>query len=113
MAPRISFRDRLGRSKRSRGIILVHFGSFGFLLAPKSRIWGIFLIELLIAKLALIWMGFRMPKRVRNRSGENMNNLCFPKESSFFLTFDGVCFGLEIDDKDIVRNGARFWIAFQ
>ena len=35
MAPRTSFRDRLGRSKRSRGIIWVHFGSFGSLFAPK------------------------------------------------------------------------------
>ena len=39
MAPKTSFRDRLGGSKRSRGIIWLHFASFGSLLVPKMTPW--------------------------------------------------------------------------
>ena len=42
---------------------------------------------------------FLESKNVKNRSSENMKNLCFPVGKHRFSRFEGGCFGNEIDAK--------------
>ena len=81
-----------------------HFGViFRF---KKQEFWKCFLERNLDTILDGFWTDFGgnfgcflESKKVKNRSSENMKNLCFPIEKHRCLRFEGGCFGNKIDAK--------------